>query len=159
MIIKKTNKIINKIKVYLLKLFSGRNINFGKKLNIRRGFVANVNGGKLTIGDNVFFNRYCSVNCQEKIDIGDNCLFGENVKIYDHNHVFSDLEKPIYQQGMKKGKVKIGNNCWVGSNSVILMNVNIGDNVVIGANSLIYKDVPSNTIVKSVNTLQYTTRE
>lgn len=44
---------------------------------------------KISIGNNVFFNNYCSIVSHESISIGDNCIFGENVKIYDHNYRFN----------------------------------------------------------------------
>ena len=45
--------------------------------------------GTLIIHENVFFNNYCSVNCLGRIEIGENSIFGEGVRIYDHNHDFS----------------------------------------------------------------------
>jgi acetyltransferase-like isoleucine patch superfamily enzyme len=103
----------------------------------------------LEIGENVFFNRYCSINCLSNIVIGQNTIFGEGVKLYDHNHKFGEEGKPIWEQGYKKGNITIGSNCWIGSNVTILNNVEIGDNVVIGAGCLIYKNIPSNCVVKS----------
>lgn len=105
----------------------------------------------LVIHKNVFFNNYCSINCLGSIEIGENTMFGESVKIYDHNHkYFNDREKLIIEKDkFKIGKVVIGKNCWIGSNVVILNNVEIGDNVIVGANCLIYKSIPSNTIVKN----------
>jgi len=103
--------------------------------------------GRLTVGENVFFNNYCSVNCLYEIAVGDHTIFGEGVRLYDHNHEFRDKEKPISDQGLRHGKITIGDNCWIGSNTVILANVTIGSNVVIGANNLIYKSVPANTVV------------
>lgn len=44
------------------------------------------------------------------------------------------------------GKVKIGNNVFVGYKSIILKNTTIGDNVIIGANSLVNRDIPSGTV-------------
>jgi len=105
--------------------------------------------GRLMIGSNVSFNNYCSVNCMEQVEIGDDTWFGEGVRIYDHNHNYKTPGVPFTKQGMTTGKVKIGDNCWIGSNTVILQNVTIGDNCVIGANNLIYKSVPPNTIVKA----------
>ncbi|QJD97366.1 acyltransferase [Mucilaginibacter robiniae] len=104
---------------------------------------------QLTLGENVFFNRYSSINCFGTITIGDNSIFGEGVKLYDHNHQFRASDRPIWDQGYKIGSITIGKNCWVGANVTILNNVTIGDNVVIGAGCLIYKDVPSNCIVKN----------
>ena len=45
------------------------------------------------------------------------------------------------------GKVKIGNNVFVGANSTILKGVSIGNNVIIGANSLVNKEVPDNVVI------------
>ncbi len=45
------------------------------------------------------------------------------------------------------GKVKIGNNVFIGMNSTILKNTTIGDNVIIGANSLVRGIIPSNCII------------
>lgn len=147
--IKMVKRIINsKFQLFMSKLLNSKNISLGKGVHVRSRFFSNINGGKLTIGNNVFFNNDCSINCQGQIIIGDNCIFGENVKIYDHNHIFSDLNKPISGQGMKVGRIKIGKNCWIGSNVVILTNVEIGNNVVIGANCLIHKSVPSDSLVK-----------
>src|SRR5665213_2945633 len=103
--------------------------------------------GRLLLGENVFFNNYCSINCLHEITIGDHSLFGEGVRLYDHNHDFRDKDKSIKDQGMRFGKITIGDNCWVGSNTVILPNVTIGNNVVIGANNLVYQSIPANTVV------------
>ncbi len=105
------------------------------------------NSGKLQIGENCFFNNYCSINCLGSITIGNDCQFGENVFIYDHNHRYQDKTKLVSAQGYDVGSIKIGNNCWVGSNVTILKDVEIGDNVVIGAGSTIYKSISSNTTV------------
>jgi acetyltransferase-like isoleucine patch superfamily enzyme len=114
-------------------------------------------GAKLELGNNVFFNRYCSINCLGSIVIGDDTIFGEGVKLYDHNHKFKDPTKAIRLQGSTIGSITIGKNCWIGANVTILNNVTIGDNVVIGAGNLIYKSVPSDSIVK--NKAQYLIEE
>lgn len=102
---------------------------------------------QIKIGKNVFFNRLCSLNAMHLIEIGDNTIFGEGVKIYDHNHLFRDREVLVKDQGYKKAPIEIGKNCWIGSNCIILPGVQIGDNVVIGAGTLVNKSIPSNTLV------------
>ena len=124
-------------------------IKIGKNLRIRKGVIINVNGeGRLVIGDNCFFNNYCTINCRKNIDIGNDCLFGENVRLYDHNHIFTDIGKSIREQGYSSDSISIGSNCWIGSNVTILKGVSIGDNVIVGANCLIYKSIQKNTVVK-----------
>ena len=46
----------------------------------------------------------------------------------------------------KTGKIEIGNNVFVGANSVILYDVKIGNNVIIGANSTVTKDLPDDSV-------------
>ena len=113
------------------------------------------NGGVIKVGRNVFFNDSCSVNCLGSIDIGENVMFGEGVKIYDHNHQYryDDSKLIIEPNEFKIGKVVIGKNSWIASNVTILSNVEIGENVIIGANCLIYKSVPSNSIVRHTENL------
>lgn len=121
--------------------------------NIRVG-----DAGTLIIQKNVFWNNYCSVNCMYSIVIGENVMFGEGVKIYDHNHVITKNESVcIHRNVLDYGKVIIGKNSWLGSNVTVLKGVTIGENVVIGANCLIYKDIPANSIVKSASALDIVT--
>lgn len=47
----------------------------------------------------------------------------------------------------KIGRVIIGNNVFVGAETVILPGVRIGNNVIIGANSTVTSDVPDNMVV------------
>jgi len=125
-----------------------KDIIIGKKFKLTNS-VINYRGGELSIGDGFFMNRNGSINCHYKIEIGKCCLVGENVHIYDHNHIFKDQNRAIASQGFKDRAVRIGDYCWIGTGTTILAGVTIGNNVVIGANCLIYHDVPDNTIVKN----------
>lgn len=89
------------------------------------------------------------MNAIKCISIGEGCIFGENVKIYDHNHNFADTEAKIKDQGYTVAPVHIGNRCWFGSNTVILKGTCIGNNCVIGAGCVISQDIPDDSIVTS----------
>jgi acetyltransferase-like isoleucine patch superfamily enzyme len=109
-------------------------------------------GASLTIHKDVFFNNYCSINCLFSIEIGENTIFGEGVKLYDHNHRYeytADRQLKVGRDDYSTGAITIGRNCWIGSNVTILKNVEIGDNVIIGANNLIYQSILANSIVKA----------
>ncbi|WP_431611645.1 acyltransferase [Chryseobacterium sp. 'Rf worker isolate 10'] len=102
----------------------------------------------LEIGNNFFMNNFCSINCLDSISIGDNTLFGENVKLYDHNHAYqSHPEYKLFSSEFTTAPIKIGSNCWLGSNVTVLKGVTIGDNCIIGAGCTIHKDIPPNTTV------------
>lgn len=140
-----------------LSIFQGKGNEYGK-IMIEEGFscrdyctILVFPNAYLTIGKSVFLNNCCSINCLDSIEIGSNTLFGEGVKIYDHNHlIFNDNNQiAVSKDQFSTAPVKIGSNCWIASNVTILKGVTIGDNVVIGANCLIHKSIPSNTIVKN----------
>lgn len=71
-------------------------------------------------------------------------LFAPNVSIYTAGHpIHHEVRNTGYEYGIP---VKIGNNVWIGRNSVITPGVTVGDNVVIGAGSVVTKDIPANVI-------------
>ena len=107
---------------------------------------------KLTLGNRVFFNDHCTIRCGKEIEIGKDTMFGDGVRIFDHNHKYSNYH--IEKIKFTADKITIGKNCWIGTNVVILKGVTIGDNVIIGANALIYKDIPANSIVTSQEDLK-----
>lgn len=104
-------------------------------------------GAHLKLGHRVFFNDHCTVRCNHSIEIGKDTMFGDGVRIFDHNHKYSNYH--IEKINFSTAPIKIGANCWIGANTVILKGVTIGDNVIIGANSIIYKDIPSHSIAMS----------
>lgn len=137
------------LKKCFFKTIYGKKVFIGSKVTWRRNFSLII-GPKayVKIGNNSFFNHECTLDATTGIEIGKGTLFGENVKVYDHNHRFSNFNKPIKEQGYSSNKVVIGNHCWIGSNVVILKGVHIGNNCVIGAGCVISTNIPENTLVK-----------
>lgn len=76
------------------------------------------------------------------IDIGNNVTLAPRVHILCH-----DASTKMFLDYTKIGRVTIGNNVFIGAESVVLPGVTIGNNVVIGANSTVTHDVPDNTVV------------
>ncbi|MEE0111266.1 MAG: acyltransferase [Oscillospiraceae bacterium] len=80
------------------------------------------------------------------IDIGDDVQITRGVVILTHGYDWSVLKGKYGEVLGSAGKVKIGNNVFVGMNTVILKGVTIGNNVIIGAGSLVNKDIPDNCV-------------
>ena len=137
------------LKKLWLKLLYGKNIKFGKHFHFRKRLGINIDGGKLIIGDRVFFNNDCSINSHEKIIIGDDTLIGENVKMYDHNHIFNDIG--VEPHKFKSQEIVIGKKCWICSNVTILKGTVIGDGAIISAGTIVNGIIPPHTIVKKAN--------
>lgn len=101
-------------------------------------------GKHIFVGDNFYTNYNCVILDVATVEIGNNVLFAPNVAVYTAGHpVHPESRNSGYEYG---APIKIGNNVWVGGNTVILPGVTIGDNCVIGAGSVVTKDIPSNTI-------------
>lgn len=96
-------------------------------------------GGNIIIGDR-FGASGVSIVSSISVSIGNDVMCGTNVMIGDRN----DHENR-YPEWQPK-PVSIGNNVWIGMNSVIMRGVSIGDNSIIGAGSIVTKDIPANVI-------------
>lgn len=116
------------------------NLQLSHSVFTRRNVSFRVSGGDMKIGT-CFFNQGCSVTCLKNITIGDNCLFGPNVVIVDHDH---DYRYSTTERGSEYicKDIIIGNNVVVGANTVILKGSIIGDNCMIGAGSIVNGNVP-----------------
>lgn len=112
----------------------------------QNNFITVKPNAKLSIGENTYITR-ATISCLGEIEIGENCILGEGMKIFDHNHQYTKEPFSVSKTDFNIGKVKIGNNVWTGANVVILKDVTIGDNVILGAGCVIHKDVPDNSII------------
>lgn len=97
---------------------------------------------RIEIGNNTGVSGI-SINAFRLVRIGDNCIIGAKVVIYDndgHPERLSPESKPVI----------IGNNVFIGMRSIIMKGVTIGDNAVIGAGSIVTKDIPANCVAAGV---------
>ena len=115
--------------------------------------------GEIKIG------RYCSINGPHcflfsrihSVEIGNFCSIARNVTIQENNHDFQRpatyfmlknlFGRPEIDDCASNGAIKIGNDVWIGTQSIILSGVTIGDGAVIAANSTVTSDVPAYSIV------------
>ena len=136
------------LKLIFYKILYGANFSMPFSSSFRERFNVAIKDGSVCIGKNVFFNNDCSITAVgSSINIGDNTILGENVKMYCHNHCYHEGSRLIKEQGYTSAPIKIGENCWITSNVVILKGVTIGDNCVIGAGCIIYKNVESGKVL------------
>lgn len=85
-------------------------------------------------------NYNCTILDVAKVRIGNNCMLAPNVAIYTAGHpIYPDVRNTQYEYGIE---ITIGDNVWIGGNTVVCSGVHIGNNVVIGAGSVVTKDIP-----------------
>ncbi|MBD8488659.1 acyltransferase [Echinicola sp. CAU 1574] len=126
----------------------GNNVTIGRYAMIR---PTNNYGGPLgeglKIGDNSNIGHLSYIGCSGYIEIGNNVMMSPRVSIYSENHNFENADIPMKDQGVTRSFVKIEDDCWIASNSIILAGVTIGKGSVIAAGSVVTKDVPPYSIV------------
>jgi lipopolysaccharide O-acetyltransferase len=144
------------------RVIGGRHISFGRDVYAERNlwleavtsYRSQSFHPEIAIGDHVCFSDGVHISSIASIAIGSNSLFGSRIYISDHNHgVYrghpqsSPEEAPAHRLLGGGGPVVIGENVWIGDNSVIIGPATIGTGAIVGANSVVRGVVPSNTIV------------
>lgn len=115
----------------------------GKNFMMNKPFYCDY-GCHISIGDNFYANFDCIFLDVNRITIGNNVFLAPRVSIYTAGH---PIDKDVRNTGLEYGyEVKIGNDVWIGGNTVINPGVTIGDNVVIGSNSVVTKSIPSGVV-------------
>lgn len=126
----------------------GSNVSVGRNAQIRpSSYYGGEPGHGLIVGDRSSIASDCFIGCSGEIRIGNDVMLGPAVRVFSENHVFAQTDAPIKTQGVERGTTVIEDDCWIGSNSVILSGVTIGAGSVVAAGSVVTKDVPARSVV------------
>ncbi|MDD6378620.1 MAG: acyltransferase [Prevotella sp.] len=154
----KASKMMNKIDLRLDPL---ANISIGHHFNVLSGDSLNAlcrntnlclkieNNARLTIGNYVGISGGC-IWSTSSISIGDYAHVGANCLIIDgdiHNLDWKERRQDASKAiPYKKGPIIIGDDVWIGANSIILKGVRIGERSIIGAGSIVTHSIPKDCI-------------
>lgn len=125
---------------------NGGKMKLGAGIHARRNVVFEADGGTLEIGGGCFFNNGSMIVAKKNVSIGSRVSFGPNVLVYDHDHDIHCGEK-IHDSGFVTAAVSIGDDVWVGANSVILRGSVLGKGCVVGAGSVIKGTYPPYAVI------------
>lgn len=106
-------------------------------------------GGSIEIGDG-FGISGTTIYSTSSIVIGKNATIGANCKIIDNDFHPLDPEQRrlnLNEEHTARKPIRIGDNCFIGMNSIILKGTTIGNNVVVGAGSVVHGTFPDNCII------------
>lgn len=137
---------------------SGGTIIIGAHTYIDRGVILRALGGKIEIGE------HCSVNAYSVLLGGGELRIGKNVRIAAHtvivpsNHVFSDPDIPIKDQGLTQIGITIKDDVWIGAGVRVLDGVVLGRGCVVAAGAVVTRPVPPCSVVGGVPVRQISTR-
>jgi maltose O-acetyltransferase len=116
------------------------------------GSFGYTNPQNISIGDNVYFNVHVRLIAKgdASITIGKNVMIGSYTYIFTTQHTFERRDIPIRKQKNIYKSIIIEDDCWIGTNVVILPGIKIKKGAIVGAGSVVTKDVPAYTIVGGV---------
>lgn len=124
---------------YIKKVFA----HTGKNAYIEPPFYCD-HGWNISVGDNFYANTGVIILDQCPVTIGNNVMLAPRVNIYCACHpIDACVRNMLYELGKP---VTIGNDVWIGGNTVINPGVTIGNNVVIGSGSVVTHDIPDNVV-------------
>lgn len=99
--------------------------------------------GEVIVGARTWIGPFVVLDGSGGLEIGSNCSISSGVQIYSHDSVKWAISggKAPYEYA----KTRIGKNCYIAPNVVIVKGVTIADGCIIGANSLVLSDIPPNS--------------
>lgn len=127
--------------IILMRLAKGLPLNKFQKAKLFRLAGVNIEKGDVRVG-NVSFDTIHP----ERISVGRGTAIADGCILVTHIYDVFNMNEHAYHLG----EIKIGRNCYIGSNTIITKSVTIGDGAIIGAGSVINKDIPPYTIYAGV---------
>lgn len=139
----------------------GATISIGDDCLIKSAFLSNLVGlysraiiitrekdASIVIGNNVGISG-ATIYARQQISIGNNTAIGGNVKILDNDFhpVDPEARKRNDRSQIGTAPVKIGDNCFIGVNAIILKGTVLGDNCVVGAGAVVSGEFEAGSVI------------
>lgn len=121
-------------------------INYHARIQGVNSYAGETFHPNIRIEEGVTIQQNIHLTCANSIIIGKNTAIAANVTITDIHHPYEDVNIPIEYQRLIIKDVKIGEDCKIYNNVVILPGVHIGKHVTIGANSVVVHDIPDYSV-------------
>jgi acetyltransferase-like isoleucine patch superfamily enzyme len=152
-------------------------VRLGRNVYLDQGVYLHACPGGIEIGDNSFVmhgavlhvynfrdlpHAFIRIGCdsligemnvlrgQGGITIGDRVYTAPMVQLLAVNHVYSDPNRPMAEQGITAEGIVIEDDVWIGAGAIITDNVRVGKGVVVAAGAVVTQDVPPHTVVGGV---------
>ncbi len=106
--------------------------------------------GTISVGSNSFIGPYSILNGQGGLKIGKNVLIAGQCYLVAGNHDYSDVTRPITEQGFISKGIVIEDGVWLGAGVKVLDGVTVGSGAIVSAGAVVTRDVPPMTIVAGI---------
>lgn len=104
---------------------------------------------EIQIGKHVVFSHHVDIAAGPGgyIKIGDRTSIAQFVVIRNCAHRYTDITRPIQEQGHSTGIIEIGADCLLAASAIILPNTQLGDGCVVGSGSVVSGNFPAYSII------------
>ena len=128
----------------------GRNFKLGAfSRMIASGTLSDLGKG-IRIGDNVGIGEFAYIGGAGGVVIGSDTVVGQYFSVHPENHVFTDLNLSIREQGVTRAGIEVGEGCWIGAKVTLTDGVSVGRHSVIAAGSVVTRSFPEYSIIGGV---------
>ena len=122
----------------------------GDDSHISRDVTIRTEKGSIRIGKKVNIGASSFLYGYGDIDIGDYCLFANQVELITGKHNYDDITRPMRFQGRTASKIIIGEDVWLGTHAVVIEGASIGKGAIIGAGAVVRGDIPDYAVAVGV---------
>lgn len=129
---------------------SGGKIRIGQDTLIDRGVILRAYGGSIQIGSHCRINPYAVIYGDGGLIIGDGVRIAAHTVVVPANHIFSDPNKFIFEQGETRLGIVIEDDVWLGAGVRVLDGVTVARGTVVGAGSIVTKSTQPFDVVVGV---------
>jgi acetyltransferase-like isoleucine patch superfamily enzyme len=137
---------------------SGGKIIIGARSYIDHGVVLRALEGTIEIGEDCSVNAYSVLLGGGGLRVGNKTRIAPHCVIVPSNHIFSDPDIPIKDQGLEQLGITIEEDVWIGAGVRVLDGVVLGQGCVVGAGAVVTQSVPPSTVVVGVPARRIATR-
>ncbi|MGQ9676643.1 MAG: hypothetical protein ACUVX1_13355 [Chloroflexota bacterium] len=107
---------------------------------VGRGTILSARHGTLEIGEGASIGSCCRITASR---IGRKALIAAYVYIISGGHQSDRIDIPIAVQPLEhRGRVELGDGCWVGAFTAVMPGAHVGNDAIVGAHSVVTRDVP-----------------
>ncbi|MFD0990553.1 acyltransferase [Mariniflexile jejuense] len=132
------------------KICFGNNVKIGAYSSVSSTSHMSKYGIGLKIGNNSGIGRFTEFGASGGIEIGNDVIMGSYISFHSENHNYSDVTKPIREQGVTSDGIVLGDNIWVGAKVTFLDGCKIGNNSVVAAGAVVKGIFPDNVVIGGV---------
>lgn len=101
----------------------------------------------IVIGNRTTFEQCLHLTCASRVEIGDDVVISVDVMITDINHEYSKVNRNIMNQSLEVKETIIGKYCLIGMGARIMAGTRLGNNCIVGSNSVVIGAFPDYSVI------------